>query len=162
MTSAEALALALNRLHGLPALSARLGTPLTEEDVTAILDEASRFAEERIAPGRTEADRAGCVLENGRVRTPPHYAALLRDWREAGWQGVAVPTGHGGQGLPHAMWGAVLELASSADMAFALMPLLTAGAVELLSHHATPDQAARLLPPLVSAAWNGTMCLTEP
>ncbi|MBP0444329.1 acyl-CoA dehydrogenase family protein [Roseomonas sp. SSH11] len=162
MNAAESLAFTLNRLHGLPALSDRLGTPLAEGDVAAILEEAGRFAEERIAPGRLEADRAGCVLENGRVRTPPGYPALLKEWREAGWQGVAAPAEHGGQGLPHSLWAAVFELASSADMSFALMPMLTAGAVELLSHHASAEQAARFLPPLISAAWNGTMCLTEP
>jgi alkylation response protein AidB-like acyl-CoA dehydrogenase len=162
MDAAGTLSFVLTRLHDLPGLSERLGAPLAAGDVAAVLEEAARFAEERIAPGRMEADRAGCVLENGRVRTPPHYAGLLAAWREAGWQGVAAPAAHGGQGLPHAMWAAVLELASSADMAFTLMPLLTAGAVELLAHHATPDQAARFLPPLVSAAWNGTMCLTEP
>jgi len=162
MDAAGTLSFALTKLHDLPALSERLGTPLAAEDVSAILEEASRFAEERIAPGRTEADRAGCVLENGRVRTPPHYAGLLAGWREAGWQGVAAPVEHGGQGLPHAIWAAVFELASSADMAFALMPMLTAGAVELLAHHATPEQAVRFLPPLISSAWNGTMCLTEP
>ena len=160
--SAETLAFALNRLHGLPSLSDRLGTPLGEEDIRAILEEAARFAEDRIAPGRMAADRAGCVLENGLVRTPAAYQALLKDWQAAGWQGLAAPAEHGGQGLPHALWTAVFELASSADMAFALMPMLTAGAIELLSHHASPDQAARFLPPLISAAWNGTMCLTEP
>jgi hypothetical protein len=160
--TAASLAFALNRLHGLPALSERLGTPLAEEDIAAILEEAARFAEERIAPGRGQADREGCVLENGRVRTPAHYGPLLKEWQEAGWQGLAAPAEHGGQNLPHALWAAVFELASSADMAFALMPMLSAGAIELLAHHASPEQAARFLPPLVSAAWNGTMCLTEP
>ena len=162
MPAAEALALALTRLHDLPALSARLGTPLEAGDIAAILEEAARFAEERISPGRLEADRAGCALENGVVRTPPHYRPLLEEWRAAGWQGIAAPEVHGGQGLPHALQTAVFELATSADMAFALMPMLSAGAIELLCHHATPEQAGRLLPPLVSAAWNGTMCLTEP
>ncbi|MCU0889794.1 MAG: acyl-CoA dehydrogenase family protein, partial [Rubritepida sp.] len=41
-------------------------------------------------------------------------------------------------------------------------PTLSWGAIELLETHATEDQAARLLPPLVSGTWNGTMCLTEP
>ncbi|WP_426954891.1 acyl-CoA dehydrogenase family protein [Muricoccus radiodurans] len=162
MTPADSLAHALTRVHDLPALSARLGTPLAAEDVAAILEEASRFAEEVIAPGRRDADRHGCILENGRVRTAPHYAGLTTAWQRAGWQSLAAPAQHGGQGLPHALWAAVLERFSSADMSFALMPLLTAGAIELLSHHATPDQASRFLPPLIAATWNGTMCLTEP
>ena len=156
---ADALTFALTRLHDVPALT---GGALGAAEVAAIVGEASRMAEEVLAPGRAEADRHGCVLENGRVRTAPHYAENLRAWREGGWGSLAAPEEHGGQGLPQALWVAVLERASSADMAFMLLPILSAGAIELLARHATPDQAARFLPPLVSAEWNGTMCLTEP
>ncbi len=158
-THAEALTFALTRLHDVPALT---GGALGAEDVAAIVAEASRMAEEVMAPGRAEADRHGCVLENGRVRTPPHYADLYTAWRNGAWQSLPAPAEHGGQGLPQALWVAVLERTSSADMAFMLLPVLSAGAIELLARHATADQAARFLPPLVSAEWSGTMCLTEP
>jgi alkylation response protein AidB-like acyl-CoA dehydrogenase len=50
----------------------------------------------------------------------------------------------------------------AADTSFMLGPLLTAGAIDCLSHYATEDQAARWLPKMVSGEWTGAMCLTEP
>jgi alkylation response protein AidB-like acyl-CoA dehydrogenase len=160
-TPAEDLTLALTRLIDLPGLTEAAGAPLGAGDIAAIIAEAERFAREAIAPGWQEADRHGARYANGTVTSPPHYAGLYRAWIEAGWQGLAAPAAHGGQGLPHAVWSAVLELCSAADMAFTLCPLLTAGAVELLAHHATPAQAEAWLPPLVEGRWTGTMCLTE-
>jgi len=43
-----------------------------------------------------------------------------------------------------------------------LCPMLTAGAIEAIEHHATPEQQAIYLPPLISGQWAGTMNLTEP
>ncbi|NBS44980.1 MAG: acyl-CoA dehydrogenase, partial [Acetobacteraceae bacterium] len=41
-------------------------------------------------------------------------------------------------------------------------PPCSAGAIDLLRHYATPDQAARWLPPMIAGEWTGAMCLTEP
>jgi alkylation response protein AidB-like acyl-CoA dehydrogenase len=161
-TPAEDLLLGLTQVIGLPGLTEAAGCPLPAADIAALIEEAARFAAEKVAPGCQEADRHGARYANGTVTVPPHYNQLMRDWIDSGWQGVAAPEEHGGQGLPHALWVAVTELASAADMAFFLGPVLTAGAIDLLVTHATPDQAARWLPKLVSGTWTGTMCLTEP
>jgi alkylation response protein AidB-like acyl-CoA dehydrogenase len=50
----------------------------------------------------------------------------------------------------------------AADTSFMLGPLLTAGAIDCLVHYATPDQAERWLPKMVTGEWTGAMCLTEP
>ena len=162
MTAAAELAFALTRVFDLPALTAAAGAPLGPDDIAAVLEEAGRTAAAELAPYWQAADRHGARFDAGRVTTPPHYATVYRAWVDGGWQGLSAPAAHGGQGLPHSLWSAVLELWSAADMAFTLCPLLTAGAVDLLAHHATADQAARLLPPLVEGRWNGSMCLTEP
>ncbi|MCB1416722.1 MAG: acyl-CoA dehydrogenase, partial [Nitratireductor sp.] len=57
---------------------------------------------------------------------------------------------------------AVSELWNSAALAFALNPLLTAGAVEAMVAHGSPELQAIYLEKLVSGAWTGTMNLTEP
>ncbi|MCS6891273.1 MAG: acyl-CoA dehydrogenase family protein [Rhodovarius sp.] len=155
-TPAEDIAFALTRLIPLPQREPGLDAAT----VAAILTEAERFAAEVLAPHAQEADRIGARLENGRVRTP--YAAPYAAWRAGGWQSLPAPPEHGGQGLPFALWCGVLELCSAADMAFMLCPLLTAGAIEAIARHASPDQRARWLPPLIAAEWTGTMCLTEP
>src|SRR5215468_11147855 len=51
---------------------------------------------------------------------------------------------------------------NSACMSFALCPLLTVGAVELLTAHGSEEQKQRYLGKLVTGEWTGTMNLTEP
>src|SRR5947207_7740169 len=76
--------------------------------------------------------------------------------------GLAVDTEHGGQGLPSALSTPVVEMLNSACMSWALCPLLSAGAIDILAAHGTPAQQRLYLDKLVSAEWTGTMNLTEP
>src|SRR6202011_3838587 len=69
---------------------------------------------------------------------------------------------HGGQGLPVALSTAVFEMWNSANMGFALCPLLNVGAVEALTTHGSAEQQRIYLPKMVSGEWTGTMNLTEP
>lgn len=147
---------ALTRLHPIPE------EVLGADDVAALLEEMRKFTEGVVEPHRLEADRQGARFEGGEVRCPPAYRDIYAKWIEAGWQGLPAGEAHGGQGLPFALAAAMKELLTTADHAFSLCPTLTWGAIELLERHATEDQAERLLPPLVSGEWNGTMCLTEP
>jgi alkylation response protein AidB-like acyl-CoA dehydrogenase len=158
-TPAEDLIFGLTRIIDLPGLT---GGTLAAEDIAAIVGEAERFARDKLAPHAQAADRHGAHLENGVVRTPPSYPAAYQAWVEGGWQGLTAPEAHGGQALPQALAMAVQELMTAGDMAFMLGPLLTAGAIEALERYATPDQAERWLPRLVSGEWSGTMNLTEP
>src|SRR6185312_6635938 len=57
---------------------------------------------------------------------------------------------------------AVFEMWNSANMGFALCPLLNVGAVEALAAHGTKEQQRLYLPRLISGEWTGTMNLTEP
>jgi len=161
-TAADDLILGLTRVVDLPGLTAAAGAPLSAADIEALVREADRFCTEVLAPGWQEADREGATYANGRVTVPARYHDTMRQWIESGWQGVAAPEAHGGQGLPHAIWTAVNELASAADMAFFLGPILTAGAIDCLERFASDDQKARWLPKLVTGEWPGTMNLTEP
>jgi alkylation response protein AidB-like acyl-CoA dehydrogenase len=161
-TAADDLILGLTRVVDLPGLTAAAGAPLGADDIAALVGEADRFCTEVLAPGWQSADREAATYANGRVTVPAQYHATMKAWIESGWQGVAAPEAHGGQGLPHAIWTAVNELASAADMAFFLGPILTAGAIDCLDRFGSADQKARWLPKLVTGAWPGTMNLTEP
>jgi alkylation response protein AidB-like acyl-CoA dehydrogenase len=162
MTSTAAIDLifGLTRVVGLPELTAEAGAALAAEDIAEIVRAADRFCTEVLLPGAAAADRRGAVYANGVVTTP--YRETYAKWVEGGWQSLAAPAEHGGQGLPAALWTATLELGLAADTSFMLAPLLTAGAIDCLMRYATPAQAARLLPRLVSGEWTGAMCLTEP
>jgi acyl-CoA dehydrogenase len=130
--------------------------------VEAVLEEAGRFATDRIAPLNRIGDQTGSKLHQGAVTTPPGWKETYRDWAEAGWNGLPAPTDFGGQGLPMMVQAACIEMWNAANMAFALGPLLTAGAIEALDAHGSEELKTTYLPKLVSGEWMGTMNLTEP
>lgn len=135
---------------------------LSEDLVTAILDEAARLAGEVWAPLNRCGDEQGCRLVEGEVRTPAGFAEAYRAFVEGGWNGIGSDPAHGGQGLPEVVASAVQEMWQAANMALALCPLLTAGAVEALAQHGSEALKARYLEKLINGEWTGTMNLTEP
>ena len=135
---------------------------LSEDLVDAVLEEAGKFATDRIAPLNKDADLIGAKLENGVVTTAPGFKETYKDWSEGGWNAIAGPEEYGGQGLPNMLAIAASEMWNSASMAFGLCPLLTIGAIEALDKHGSQELKDNYLEKLVSGEWSGTMNLTEP
>src|SRR6266849_890140 len=135
---------------------------LSDDDLDIVLGEACRFASEVLAPLNAAGDRYGTPFRDGEVTMPPGWKEAYRDWAAAGWNGVAGPTEWGGQGLPHAVNAACIEMWNSAAMAFGLGPVLTMAAVDSLAAFGAEDLKKTYLPKLVSGEWMGTMELTEP
>nr|WP_316652842.1 acyl-CoA dehydrogenase [uncultured Gellertiella sp.] len=135
---------------------------LTEDLADAILAEAGRFASEAIAPLGGPGDVQGARIADGVVSLPDGWADLYRRWREGGWNGLTASEAFGGQGLPHMLNVATIEMWNSGSMGFALAPLLTMGAVEALDKHGSDALKATYLEKMVSGEWTGTMNLTEP
>jgi 3-(methylthio)propanoyl-CoA dehydrogenase len=132
------------------------------ETLAALLEEAGRFAEEVVAPTNRDGDREGARIVDGGVVMPASFHAAYERYVTAGWGAMQHPEEHGGGAFPLLAALAVKELITSANMAFSLNPLLTTGAVHLLTHHASVEQRARYLPHMVTGEWAGTMNLTEP
>ncbi|MEX2009928.1 MAG: acyl-CoA dehydrogenase, partial [Dongiaceae bacterium] len=157
------MAFVLSELVGIEDIAALPGYgEATPETVGAVLEEAGRFAAEVLAPLNRGGDVQGSRLENGAVRTPDGFPDAYRQFVDSGWNGVAFDPAYGGQGLPWALATALQEMWNSANMAFALCPLLTQAAVDLLQTHGTEGQRRTYLGPLIAGAWTGTMNLTEP
>ena len=154
----------LRRVADLDGLAALPGFEHAEPGlVDDLLAEAARFAEEVIAPLNRSGDLAGARRhDDGRVATPPGFADAYSAYVAAGWGAVTADPEYGGGGFPHLLGAAIEEMITSASMAWSLCPLLTQGAVALLSSFGTPEQKALYLPRLVSGEWTGTMNLTEP
>ena len=154
---------ALNNVAGLKsALDKGLLGDLSADLAEAVLEEAGRFAGEEIAPLRMIGDTSGAVLREGKVTTPPGWKELYRKWIDGGWNSLAGPQSHGGQGLPMMLSIAALEMWNSGSMGFAVGPTLTMGAAEALAKHGSEELKAAYLEKLVSGEWMGTMNLTEP
>jgi len=130
--------------------------------IEAIVEGVGQFAAGEFAPLNRIGDTEGARLENGVVRLPDGFKAAYDAYVEQGWNAIASPLAHGGQGLPFTLSCNVLENLGAANMAFNLLPMLSVGAIEALEHHGSKDQQAKYLPNLVSGKWSGTMNLTEP
>ena len=81
---------------------------------------------------------------------------------EAGWPAVAFDADYGGGGFPWVVGIALQEMLNSANMALAMAPLLTQGAIDALALHGTEEQREVYLERMVTGEWTGTMNLTEP
>jgi alkylation response protein AidB-like acyl-CoA dehydrogenase len=127
-----------------------------------ILEEAGRFAAEVLAPLNGPGDLAGCQLVDGRVSTPPGFAAAYADFVAGGWPALACDPAFGGQGLPQLINLALYEMLNSANHAWTMYPGLAHGAYECLKAHAEPGLRDRYLPQVVSGECLATMALTEP
>jgi 3-(methylthio)propanoyl-CoA dehydrogenase len=132
------------------------------ELVAGLLEEAGRFASQAIAPTNREGDEQGAKLVDGEVVTPDSFKRVYQQYVAAGWGAVQHPPEFGGGGFPLLVANVVKELITGANMAFSLGPLLTTGAVYLMTHHASEEQQRTYLPKMVSGEWAGTMNLTEP
>ena len=93
---------------------------------------------------------------------PPGWKEAYTAWAQGGWNGLAAPEEWGGQGLPHALNSACLEMWNSASMAFGIGPVLTIGAIEALDKHGSAALKQKYLQKLTTGEWMGTMQLTEP
>jgi len=130
--------------------------------VSTILDEAGRFVSEVMAPLNRVGDVQGSVLdEDGNVRTPDGFKDAYKKYVESGWSASHMPAEWGGGGLPHTVGVAIDEMYKSANLAFALCPMLTHGAVYALVTHGSEELQQSYLEKLVSGEWTGTMNLTE-
>jgi alkylation response protein AidB-like acyl-CoA dehydrogenase len=132
------------------------------ETAQAVLEECAKFNEGVVAPLNWEGDRNPSSWKDGVVTTTPGFKQAFRQFGEGGWQGLQHPSDFGGQNLPKTIGAACIEMLNSANLSFALCPLLTDGAIEALLTAGTPEQQALYLPKMISGEWTGTMNLTEP
>ncbi len=128
----------------------------------AVLEECARFTEGVVAPLNVEGDRNPSSFKDGAVTTTPGFKEAFRQYAEGGWQGPAASGGLRRPGLPKTIGAACSEMLNSANMSFALCPLLTDGAIEALLTAGSDELKATYLEKLVTGEWTGTMNLTEP
>jgi 3-(methylthio)propanoyl-CoA dehydrogenase len=132
------------------------------DTAAAVLEECAKLNEGVMAPLNWEGDKNPSFLKDGVVTTTPGFKDAFKQYAAGGWQGINHPTEFGGQGLPKLIHAACIEMVNSANMSFALCPLLTDGAIEALLTAGTPEQQQAFIPKMIDGTWTGTMNLTEP
>ena len=132
------------------------------ETAQAVLEECAKLNEDVIAPLNWAGDQSPSSWKDGAVTTTPGFKEAFRQFAQGGWQGLQHPGEFGGQGLPKTIGAACIEMLNSANMSFALCPLLTDGAIEALLTAGSPELQQAYIPKMIEGAWTGTMNLTEP
>jgi 3-(methylthio)propanoyl-CoA dehydrogenase len=153
----------LNELANLSEIAKLPGCEdATPDTVEAVLEENAKFCGEVIAPLNHPGDKEPSFWHDGNVTTSKGFKEAFKSFAQAGWQGVQHPTQFGGQGLPKLVATPCIEMLHSSSLSFALVALLTDGAIEALLTAGTDEQKARFIEPLITGKWTGTMNLTEP
>lgn len=148
--------LGFSKLSSIPAFS-----EANNELVTAVIEEAGKFAAQVFAPINQSGDVEHSRAKEGEVTTPKGFKEAYQLFVDNGWLSLAQSPEYGGQGLPFTVHMAAAEFFHSANTALALCPTLTAGAIDALMAHASDELKTTYLPKLISGEWNGTMNLTE-
>ena len=131
--------------------------------VATIVGEAAKVAEEIFQPLNQSGDAEACTRHaDGRVTTPKGFKAAFDAYAQGGWIGLAADPAYGGQGLPYTLAAIVNEFVTSANMALAMYPGLTQGALAALLVHGSEEQKTLYAPKMIAGEWTGTMNLTEP
>ena len=135
----------------------------TPDVVDAVLEEGGRFVAEVLFPINQSGDQEGCTRHaDGSVTTPAGFKQAYDQFVESGWATLSAPEEFGGQAMPHVVATAFEEYMISSNMAFAMYPGLTHGAIAALLAKGSDAQKAMYVPKMVSGQWGGTMNLTEP
>jgi alkylation response protein AidB-like acyl-CoA dehydrogenase len=132
------------------------------ELANVVVEEAGKLASEVLAPLNAVGDQNGARLEDDKVIETAGFSDAYQQYMENGWATLTAPEAFGGQALPNVVGTAVNELWHSANMAFALCPMLTQGSIEALIAHGSDELKDQYLSRLVRGEWTGTMNLTEP
>ena len=126
-----------------------------------ILGEAARFTEGYLSPLNASADKAGCILRDGKVTTPTGFSSAWKAFVKGGWPTLDHPVDQGGQDLPLFLSVSVQQLIDSSCTALGMLPVLQRSAARLLAAYGSPWMKEQWLPRLVSGEWGATICISE-
>ncbi|WP_326640775.1 acyl-CoA dehydrogenase [Streptosporangium sp. NBC_01755] len=128
----------------------------------AVLDLSQELAAEQFATHNAASDRTEPVFDGETVTVIPEVGQALKAFADSGLIAAAMDADAGGIQLPYIVHQACFAWFQAANIATAAYPMLTMANANLLQAHASPEQVARFVPPMLEGRWFGTMCLSEP
>jgi alkylation response protein AidB-like acyl-CoA dehydrogenase len=139
----------------------KLAEQVDKDTAQAILQECAKIAEQELDPIARQGDEIGVSFNEGVVTTAPGYKEAFNTYAEGGWTALGGDVNYGGMGMPKMLTALHEEMLCSADISFALYPVLTAGAALSLAKHGSEALKQRYLTRMYAGDWSASMCLTE-
>lgn len=134
------------------------------EDCEMVIDQAIRFAVDKVAPINKSADKPGVQYDPATkaVTVPEDHIKVYNEYKANGWVAPTGPVEYGGGGFPGLIGAACGEAFVSGCLPFIMTPGLTHSAAHVIEKHGTEAQVATYCEKMYTGEWAGTMCLTEP
>ncbi|MAK59878.1 MAG: acyl-CoA dehydrogenase [Ponticaulis sp.] len=132
-----------------------------DDTVSAILNEAAKFANEYLVPLNDVGDSIGATVVDGRVITPPEMKTAWEAMKEAGWLAMDVPEKFDGQGLPLFTTLCVQEIFDRSCPAASMLPTPNRSAAKLLDAFGRDELKTEWIPKLVSGEYAASICISE-
>ncbi|MGB5509275.1 acyl-CoA dehydrogenase family protein, partial [Robiginitalea sp.] len=133
-----------------------------KESVDLFLNAVSDFSDKELYPFFQEMDAHPAHFEDGEVHVHPQVSEYMKKAGEMGLAAALFDHEAGGLQMPNSVVTAAAYIQETANNHLPGYIGLTFGAAELILHFANDHLKETYVPHMLSGAWNGTMCLTEP
>jgi alkylation response protein AidB-like acyl-CoA dehydrogenase len=134
----------------------------TRESVDAMLDTATRLAENEFLPCFKKGDRQEPYQDEDGAHVIPEIRSLIKAYADAGFFAAGFPQDMGGLGLPTLVQTAASAIFSAANVPALSYSTLAVGNARLIARYGTALQRHIFVEPQIAGDWTGTMALSEP
>lgn len=153
----------LYQVHGAETLlSSERFQDYDKDSLDLFLNAVKEFSDRELFPYFKEMDEAPAMYKNGTIMVHKQVDVMMRKGGEMGIISGPFDYGEGGLQLPFIIHTASAYIQEAANNHLPGYAGLTQGAAELIVHFANEDLKETYVPKMLSGAWGGTMCLTEP
>jgi len=133
-----------------------------QDTLDLMVQEGIRFAIDVVSPTRSQSDREGCRIEDGRVKVPKCLHDPYQQSYELGWASMGVSQEYGGMGAPSTLVLIVNEAMNGANLGLSMFFGLTTGAADLIDTYGSDSLKQKYVAKMYQGKFTGTMCLSEP
>ncbi|NNJ87806.1 MAG: acyl-CoA dehydrogenase [Eudoraea sp.] len=133
-----------------------------KESIDMMLNAVKDFADKEMFPYFREMDEDPAHYKDGKIVVHPQVTKYMKAGGEMGFISGPFSIDSGGMQMPAMAVNASAYIQEAANNQLPGYIGLTIGAAELITHFGDQKLIEAYVPKMLSGAWGGTMCLTEP